>query len=84
MATQKKVNPKILLWVVLPSIFLILMLGLKFVAVKYDLENKREIDELIRKQQALRHVPRADQQHSAQTQSTANTSSTVASEPQSH
>lgn len=84
MATQKKVSPKILLWVVLPSIFLILMLVLKFVAVKYDLENKREIDELIRKQQALRHVPAVQEdQPSAQTPAAATDhNSTAASMPQ--
>lgn len=73
MATQQKVNPKMILWVVVPSIFLILMLVLKFFAVKSDLENKREIDELIRKQQALRHVPAVQQPSASDTQEAAAT-----------
>lgn len=54
MTEANKRGRKVLLWVVLPSIFLIAMLGLKFLAVESDLKNQKEIEDLINKQQALR------------------------------
>ncbi|TCM66639.1 hypothetical protein EC844_11282 [Acinetobacter calcoaceticus] len=83
MAQAKKVNPKLILWVVLPSIFLIAMLGFKFIAVKSDLENKREIDELIRKQQALRPV-KAEQQAASALSTTEAVASAATVNPQSN
>lgn len=54
MTEANKRGRKVLLWVILPSIFLIAMLGLKFLAVQADIKHQKEIEVLINKQQALR------------------------------
>lgn len=54
MTQAKKPNRKMILWIILPSIFLVAMLGFKFLAVQSDLNNQKEIEALIEKQQALR------------------------------
>jgi len=56
MLQAKQPNFKVVLWVLLPVLFLLTLFGIKSLAVKSDLENRREIDELIRQQQALRDV----------------------------
>ena len=54
MTQAKKPNRKMILWIVLPSIFLVAMLGLKFLVVQADINNQKEIEAAIEKQQALR------------------------------
>lgn len=53
MSQAKNLNSKIRLCLLGLVLFLLAMFGIKSLLIQSDLENKREIDELIRKQQAL-------------------------------
>ena len=53
MSQARNINFKILLCILAVVVFLLAMLGIRSLLEKSDLENKREMDELIRQQQAL-------------------------------
>ena len=53
MSHARNINFKILLCILAVVVFLLAMLGIRSLLEKSDLENKREMDELIRQQQAL-------------------------------
>lgn len=73
MTQAKKPNRKMILWIVFPSIFLVAMLGLKFLVVQADINNQKEIEAAIEKQQALRtEVNRQKAASAAEAQAQAN------------
>ena len=53
MSQARNMNFKIVLCILAVVVFLLAMLGIRSFLEKSDLENKREMDDLIRKQQSL-------------------------------